>query len=696
MMAQRRQSPVEMLSSVKRAQLFRIGVAYTVAAWLVIQVTATISPAFDAPPWLLRLVVLVAIAGFVVTIGFASIVMQPRAGDESEIKRRKFWRLLIAGALLAALITAGTFIARGTGFLFGKQQVSLAVLPFADLSPRRDKAYFAEGVAEEILSTLAAEPGIKVLGRTSARQIERNPDSQMLRQQLGVTHLLEGSARSAGDQLRMNVRLIDTSDGAQLWEEEYRGRMADVFTVQDQIAATVVKRLRGTFFSTGTQRQTKGTTVNAYQNYLAARAIMRSRSEKDLSEALALAEQVVKADPAYAPGHALLAELLRQLSDHQYSYGTIPIAEARRRGLPHARTAIRLAPKAADGYAALGLFLPPEQAIEPLKRAIQLDPSRADARSWLAIALNDLGRHDEALEHYRIAAEVEPLWAMTIANLVPALTAAGRQEEALQTIRDFRRRGGAEAQAHRFLSGIYHWKGDISGAIAQARVGLAKDPNLPDLRAFLAMDYPIVRLAKRASGGLPAAYTQYMDPFYAGDIAALRSKIMTAGPQLWSAQDGHFAFFHLAASRDWAMLSALYDSLRIPIAEMCERQPVQNFALAIALREKGREHSSAAVLQCIRDRVSVEARMKSRHPFRVAGSLEFDRATLAAFDGRSADSLRFLEEAVNRGWLGRPYSGRLADYPQFDGLRGNPRLAALQSRIDHKIAQERAEVLALR
>ena len=158
-----------MLSNLKQAQLFRITVAYAVAAWLVIQIAATISPAFDAPQWLLRLVVLLAVAGLIITIGIVAMTMQPQSRDESVAKRGKSWRLLIGGALVAALITAGTFFTRRAGLLFGQEEVRLAVLPFADLSPTRDKAYFSEGVAEEILSTLGTEPGIEVLGRTSAR-----------------------------------------------------------------------------------------------------------------------------------------------------------------------------------------------------------------------------------------------------------------------------------------------------------------------------------------------------------------------------------------------------------------------------------------------------------------------------------------------------------------------------------------------
>src|SRR5688572_28531485 len=227
------------ISDLKQRQTFQIAVAYVVAAWLVIQVAATVGPAFDMPPWFLRSVILLSIAGFILTIGYFLLFRRPAQQGGWLGSRKIYPRVLAAGVLLALIATLATWAVRG-GMLFGADRVSLAVLPFADLSPSRDKAYFAEGVAEEILSTLAAEDGIKVLGRTSARQIERNPDPEAIRASLGVTHLLEGSTRTAGEQLRINVRLIDTADGSQLWEEEYRGQIGDVFGVQDRIATSVV------------------------------------------------------------------------------------------------------------------------------------------------------------------------------------------------------------------------------------------------------------------------------------------------------------------------------------------------------------------------------------------------------------------------------------------------------------------------
>ena len=687
-----RGSTWQRLLGLRDHSLIRFAAAYGVFAWLIVQIAATVGPAFELPSWFLRAVIGSALLGFFLLLGGAAIIARQRPSGRAGSRQRR-WLLGASLAGLVAAVGALGFLARDA--VLGDEQVIVAVLPFADLSPGHDKAYFAEGVAEEILSSLATERAIKVLGRTSSRELDRESGPKAIRASLGVTHLLEGSTRTSGDDLRVNVRLIDTADGAEVWEEQYRGRLADVFAVQDRIAATVVKRLRGTF-AIGSMRATKETAFNVYQNYLAARALSRDRTEARLTQALNLAKKVVLVDPDYAPGQALLAELLFLLSDDDNAYGTIPVAQARKQGELHARAAIRLAPQAADGYAALGLLFLPKQAIVPLERAVSLDPSRADIRSWLAIRLDGLGRHDEALKLYRAAAEIEPLWAMPIANLVPALTAAGRQDEALQAVRDFRRRGGSEAQADRFLSSIAHWTGDISSGIAYAKAGLGKDPTLPDIPLRLAIDYHIIGLDDRAPGGLSGQYTRLMRPFFSADYVTLRQRIMAAGPRLWDAPDGDFAFFHLAASREWHRLVSIYDGRRPPLSETCEKQYAQIVVAALALREKGREPEARAVLRCGRERASVESRIRERAQNRLAGDLEFERATLGAFDRKPDEALRFLEQAVAAGWLGRPYSSQLADYPQFDLLRAEPRFTALQLRIDRKIAQERAEVLALR
>jgi TolB-like protein len=680
-----------LIAELRQWHLFRATAAYAVGAWLLVQIVATVGPAFDAPIWLLRAVVLAAIIGFLATMGFLLFRARSAGRGRHPIYLSQRARLVAGAGVLVVAAAAGTLSIRS---LTAPQQVSLAVLPFADLSPAHDKAYFAEGVAEEILSTLAAEKGIKVLGRTSARQIDPKMAATELRRKLGVTHLLEGSARSAGEALRVNVRLVDTSDGSSLWEEEYSGKVADVFTVQDQIANAVVGRLRTTLFRPATVRSSPETKVDAYQAFLAARAIMRTRSEPALKQALALAARVIRADPDYAPGQALYAELVWQLSDHPWSYGSIPVATARRISTAHSRTAIRLAPNQADGYATLGLALPPKDAVGPLRRAIQLDPSRADYRIWLALDLFDLGRHDEALKLSREAAAIEPLWPMPLASVVESLSASGLQGEALEIARRYLRTGGSKAQFHRLLFLIADRGPDLSTAVREARTAFSLDPNLPDLRAGLMTDLFTVGLERINRARQPIAASRFKSPYYDANAQLLERRIREAGSRLWQAPDADVAIYYLASIHDWTTLVRLFDQRPSAAREACVSGRSIDFSVLMALRAVGRRSEAVSLLRCIGKGLQIEFGQKARDTWRFAGDLEVDRAMYEALRGDREQAFKWLRLGVERGWLGRPFSPNLRDRPAFDALRTDARFAALQSQIDRRITSERSEILA--
>ena len=603
--------------------------------------------------------------------------------------RRYWW----AAAALLLLAVAGAFLLRGT--LFAERQVALAVLPFTDLSPARDKAYFAEGVAEEILSTLAAEPGIKVLGRTSARLVERGADPQRLRKQLGVTHLLEGSARSAGEQLRVNVRLIDTADGQQLWEEVYEGRPADFFAVQDRIAGAVVQRLRGTLSATR-RKPAIPTDAGNFQTYLAARTVMRSRSQAALNEAMALAKQVISRDPDYAPAHALVAELYQMLSDDYRAYGTIPLYEARKLGVAHARTAIRLAPDLADGYAALGINQEGEAALAPLARAIKLDASRGELRTWLGFVLNEVGRHDEALDQYRIAADIDPLGFVTVNRYMHALAAAGKQRQAVAVVRQFIARGGDPLLEPTFMIQIACWQADPSAIVDHGRRMLKQERVRHQLfRLYVASAMHALGRSEEAVKTLLPMQDLHT-PYFAGDRRQLEANIARAGARLWKRADGGLAFHYLASRRDWRALSQLYDQRGPGWEGYCEEARAGLVPIVLALRAQGRTAEAGQALDCLRRRLAVELRNTARLPQDWPGDLEFRRASLAALDGERGLAAGWLDKAVRAGWLGLPNSGRIADYPQFDGLRADPRIAEAQRRVDATIARERRELMALK
>src|SRR5205823_2219589 len=336
----------------------------------------------------------------------------------------------IAAVVLVMLLVGGLIAWRST---MARPTPELAVLPFDDLSPTHDKAYFAQGVAEEIQSTLAAEKGIKVLGRTSASEIERNKDPRAVRASLGVTHLLEGSTRTFGNDLRVNVRLIDTRDGSELWEEEYRGALTDIFSVQDRIARAVAQRLRGTLFGAAVRAEPT-TAIDAYDAHLSARALIREGKREPMTRAWQIARQLVEAHPDYAPGQALYAEATELLTEGTYSYGDIPPWKSRPIILAHAREAIRLAPNRAEGYAALGAALSWQDSVAVYRKALALDPSRVDVTDRLAITLNVLRRNDEAFEQYRNGVETDPLSSIQINRYAQTLAASGKADEAMKVI----------------------------------------------------------------------------------------------------------------------------------------------------------------------------------------------------------------------------------------------------------------------
>ena len=679
------------LSELRQRQLFRVAAAYTVAAWLIIQVAATIAPIFDAPTWFLRAVILVSIAGFVLTIGYF-LLFRESVQQGSWLGSRKYMRALAAGVLLAALATTSTWIVRGS-LLFGTDRVSLAVLPFADMSPGRDKAYFAEGIAEEILSTLAAEKDIRVLGRTSARQIERSPDPKAVRASLGVTHLLEGSTRTSGDQLRVNVRLIDTSDGSQLWEEEYQGRLADVFSVQDRIATTVVQRLRGTFFSRKVQ-EAKTTAIDAYQTYLAARALMRENKREPMTRAWHMARQIVETHPKYAPGHALFAELTHLLTEGQFSYGSIPPDKSQPIVLAHAQRAIRLAPTRAEGYAAIGLALSWQESVAPYQKALELDPSRVDVRTRLAIALNILGRNDEAFEQNRLAVETDPLSAAAVNRYTQMLAASGRADEAMREIELFVRRGGSKAQGWRFRGNTYRYLGDESRHVAARLRALQLDPGLPYQHEWLVQAYYLLGL-----GGEAAKYrsnvSAYFQLFVGDDRGALGKRMATDGASAWDTNGINVAVFSLARGRDWNAIARFFDVRPAGHRDLCLTTPRFSPFIIMALQSQRRAAEARRLLDCTEKQVIAQLAMRYRGPDDAPGELEMMQASLLSLrnDRRALD---WIEKAVQRGWLGQYYSASLVDWPQFDSLRAEPRYVALQKRLDAKIARERAEVLALR
>ena len=409
---------------------------------------------------------------------------------------------------------------------------------------------------------------------------------------------------------------------------------------------------------------------------------------------VAEAEQIVAAHPDYAPGQALFAEATSLLTEGTYGYGNIPPSKARPIILAHAREAIRLAPNRAEGYAAVGAALPWQDRVAVYQKALALDPSRVDVRNRLGIVFNVLRRNDEAFEQYRLAVESDPLSSAAINRYAQVLAASGKADEALKVIDEYVQRGGSQAEAWRFRGNTYRYLGDEVRHIAARRKALQLDPGLPYQHEWLVMALHLVGLKDQALQYVPHV-SLYFRLFTADDGAALKAQVAKDGPAAWDTNAIATAIFSVARERDWPALVRFYDVRPADYRDVCLTAPPFSPFLILALQHQGRSAEAQHLIQCTQAQVTRQLSQQYRNPDDAPGELEMTQASLLAIDGDKR-ALEWLDKAVQRGWLGQYYSAHLADWPQFDALRSDPRTTALQTRMDGKIAQERAKVLAQR
>jgi serine/threonine-protein kinase len=305
---------------------------------------------------------------------------------------------------------------------------SVAVLPFADLSPGRDQDYLAKGIAEELRDELSQVPGLRVPGRTSSSYFEgkRAPVAEIGRQ-LGVTHLLEGSVRRSGDRLRVGASLVRVADGAQVWTKSFDRPVGDLFAIQDEIAAAVAWAFSITWRSA--IAEDRPATAEAFDLYLRSITTSGSDAIEGLQASVELLRRALALDPTYALAWGELAGVLGGLADitQREDY----LREAR----DAADRAIALAPKRAHGYLARAWLLHTnyqdwDGALRDLDRARALQPDDLWVMASDAYALGWQGRIPEAIDAYERVLELDPLRSSAFVNLGQLYTATGRYADA--------------------------------------------------------------------------------------------------------------------------------------------------------------------------------------------------------------------------------------------------------------------------
>ena len=319
---------MSILAELKRRNVFRVAAAYIVVAWLVVQVVDTVLPAFGFGDGAVRLTVIVLAIGFLPTLLMSwAFELTPdgikkerdvdRANSTTPQTGKRLDRIILALLVVAVVLFAfDKFIlsesreqtiaqqarqeGRTEALVQSYGDKSIAVLPFVDMSPNGDQEYFSDGIAEELLNLLAKIPELRVISRSSAFSYKgKDAKISEIAAELNVDHILEGSVRKSGNQVRITTQLIEARSDTHLWSETYDRSLDNIFAVQDEIAAVVVERLKIELL--GNVPTVLATDAESYATFLRARSLRRQNTAESLNQAQALLEQVLATDPDYLP-----------------------------------------------------------------------------------------------------------------------------------------------------------------------------------------------------------------------------------------------------------------------------------------------------------------------------------------------------------------------------------------------------------
>lgn len=353
---------------------------------------------------------------------------------------------------------------------------SIAVRPFANMTPNPDQDFFCDGVAEELIDTLAAVEGLRVVGRTSSfdRRL-RDLSASGVGERLGVSSILEGSVRQAGERLRISAQLIRTSDGTQLWSEHYDRELGDVFEIQEDIARAIVEHVRTKLLAPHPGPVVPRYTDNpeVYRLYLEARYCVNQQTESRLQQAIGFLDRALELQPEFARGHALLGVCYANL----LAYGFLPVDETVVKAREAVQRALELNDSSVLAYRALGLVSTFQwdwsTAQRAFLRALQLDPDNSTAHySYGNHFLSPVGRVEEAERQIRAAVDLDPLAPVFSQGLCQILYYTRRYEEAIEQARHTLALEGDYPIVRSLLAASYSAIGRTDEAIRERQVHL--------------------------------------------------------------------------------------------------------------------------------------------------------------------------------------------------------------------------------
>ena len=422
---------------LKRRNVFRVGIAYVITAWLLLQVIDVVAPMLEVPEWVPKSILLLLGVGFPIALLFAwAFELTPeglkferdvdRSQSVTHSTGRKLNYIIIAVLSIAlALFALDKFVWNATSVEEDSRR-SIAVLPFENMSADPNQLFFSDGISEEILNSLVRIPDISVASRTSSFNY-RGADLNMPRiaEELGVFFILEGSVRKADNELRITAQLIDAAADRHLWSETYDRELKDIFEIQSEIANRIVQSIQselGVQVRAEIAPKTLTENMSAYELYLKGYAAFTQRLvPEDVQDSVAYLEQAVELDPSFAVAWQYLAA----------AYAVVPYYTLRHQDLETylarsdraADRALELDPELSLPHAIKGGNMtarPPYDVIGGLREydlALEKNPRDTTTLNWRGINLGMAGLFEEARETLQKCVDIDPQYVNCLSQL---------------------------------------------------------------------------------------------------------------------------------------------------------------------------------------------------------------------------------------------------------------------------------------
>jgi adenylate cyclase len=513
--------PSRLLEKLKRRNVGRVAVLYVVVCYVILEPFEMFFHLLELPAWTGRTVVFLMVLGFPAALLFAWIYEVTPTGIKPSVDvdsrqsiasrtGRKLDRAIIAVLAVAlayfivdkfwiskhvaekkpltevksvAEVKPATEVPAVSGHAASTAPMviekSVAVLPFVDMSEKKDQEYFSDGLAEELIDHLAHADDLKVIARTSSFQFKgKNEDMRTIGQRLGVANLLEGSVRTAGNTFRITAQLINVIDGTHRWSETYDRKMGDIFKVQDEIAGAVVAALKATM-TAPPMRLVQSSNIDSYNEILRGRYFRERTTREDSERSIEALRRAIAIDPNNATAWAELGAAYHSRGLYGWMPPKAAYAESRRA----VDKALALNPNEARAHMVLGVIMrgylhEGEAAKAHIRRAFELDPKlKADSLNDAIEALAN-GQSEVALAEFQRHAELNPLDPYTLSWLVGSLLDANRLPEAERAARNILEINPNYADAHCTLGYVLIEERKFDAALATMNEELGENSRL--------------------------------------------------------------------------------------------------------------------------------------------------------------------------------------------------------------------------